>query len=68
MTNKELQIKETGEVIKAALNNGSLQQLSQLVANQLPARSDGSFPAHNSITFEELYATVFNAVGKAIKS
>lgn len=65
MTNNEFLTKETNEIIKAALTGGTFEYLANSVAKQLPARTDGAIPSKSTVTYEEIYCSVFNMVKKA---
>lgn len=66
MTNNEFLTKETNEIIKAALTGGTFEYLANSVAKQLSTRTDGSIPSKSTVTFDEIYCSVFNMMEKAL--
>ncbi|CNL62174.1 hypothetical protein OP862_02150 [Yersinia massiliensis] len=65
MSDDNFLITETNKIIIAALSSGNFESLSKVAANELPIRSDGSRTGVSTVTYSEIYATIFNMMNKA---
>lgn len=61
-------VKETNDILKAAFAGGDAAMLFGAIAQQLPTRRNGVSASTATITFEEIYSTIFNTIHKALNA